>query len=465
MGGKGRSSLLLLFVVAFIALMDGMDGSIINVALPALAVAMHTDTGTIAWVTVAYFMMIAGLILVFGKIASNGAIKKVMLSGLALFTVSSVLCGISDNLAMLVGARVLQGTGAAMMGATAPMICVRYLPAERLGLGLGVITLGSSLGYSVGPAVGGFIVDAISWHWCFFINIPLALLILPVMLKAVPKDYRETRIPLDKIGSLSFFTMVAAGIYALERCSHPGEEIPSAIAFAVSVFSLALFIRTERRSANPLLHIRAFRNRRFVSVLLSFSIINLVYMGLLYLIPFHLHANLGMNSLTSGLYLLLPSAITLLLVVPLSRMSDSKGRRPFAVAACAAMTAASIIWYAAAPSGSLPLIILSLVLFGLTWALCGGAMASRVVEEISDESHEIGSSLMTEGIYIGCAAGTALYAMMFTMYSGSGSTDFADLPAEVFLGGFMFVLAVSVVLSGIALLMSAAVSEKKSFQP
>ncbi len=455
-----RSGFLLLIVIAFVTLMDGMDGSIINVALPALAVAMNTDTGTIAWVTVAYFLMIAGLILVFGRIASNGAVKKVLLYGLVLFTASSALCGVSDNLAMLITARLLQGTGAAMMGAAAPIICVKYLPPGKLAMGLGILTVGSSIGYSIGPAIGGFIVDALSWHWVFLINIPLGLIALPLILKAVPKDSGHREIPLDKVGSLTFFVMMASGIYALERCSRPEDFLYCVIATVVFAISLALFVATERRVEHPLLNLRVFRNSGFNMVLISFFLVNMIYMGIWYLIPFHMHINLGMNSFTSGLCLLLPSIVTLALVIPLSRWSDRTCRRPFAVAGCVLTVIALTIWYIAAPGGVMSAILLSLVLLGIVWALSGGVMASRVVEEISDESKEIGSSVMMEAIYIGCAVGTALYAMLFVMFTGSGNTSFSDLPPATFLDGFMFTLAVSVVLSLVATVMSAAVRDK-----
>lgn len=451
----------LLFVVAFVALIDGMDGSIINVALPAIALAMNTDTGTVAWVTVAYFMMLAGLILVFGRIASNGAIKKVLIIGLGVFTVSSFICGISDSLPMLAASRIVQGAGAAMMGAAAPMICVRYIPAKKLGLAMGVLSMGGSVGYTLGPAVGGFIVDALSWHWCFLINVPLAMAVLPIMLKVVPKDSGREKIPLDKIGSLTFFIMIVSGIYALERCCYPGEGPASAVAFIIFAVSLALFIKTESSAEHPMLHIRAFRNLRFSMVLGSFIVLNLCYVGMFYLVPFYMHIILGMTSSVTGLYLLLPSIIALICVIPLSRKSDSVGRRPFSIAACVMLTSAVTLWFIAAPLKSIPIILLALVLSGFMWALCGGAMASRIVEEISDESREIGSSLMSEGGYLGAAVGTALYAMMFVLFTGSGNTSFSDLAPEVFLSGFVFVLAASIVLGLIALFMSAAVREKK----
>lgn len=148
---------LILIAVAFAALMDGVDGSIVNIALPALADGFGTDTGTVAWITVSYFIMLAGLLLIFARIAKNGAIRKVFFFGMVIFTVASLLCGISDSFEMLLIFRMVQGVGAAMMGAAAPMACVKYLPPRKLGMGLGILTLGCSVGFAIGPAIGGLI--------------------------------------------------------------------------------------------------------------------------------------------------------------------------------------------------------------------------------------------------------------------------------------------------------------------
>ncbi len=123
-----KAELLALLAMAFGVFMDGLDSSIINIALPVIAEYFGTDTSSVAWVTVVYFMMIAGLMLTFGRIADSGHIRKIYIVGFALFSVSSLTCGLSTSLEMLVASRVVQGIGAAMLGAVAPMICVKFLP-------------------------------------------------------------------------------------------------------------------------------------------------------------------------------------------------------------------------------------------------------------------------------------------------------------------------------------------------
>jgi len=456
-----RKHILILFVIAFVALIDGMDGSIVNIALPTLAADMGTDTGTISWVTVIYFMMVAGTILLFGRIASNGAIKKVLLTGLLFFTIGSLICGMSVNLPMIFIARAIQGIGAAMMGAAAPMICVEHLPTNKLALGFGVITLGSSIGYTMGPAVGGIIIDALSWHWTFLINIPIVLLVLPIVLMAIPKDGMGAKKHLDMGGALTFLLMMFFGIYALQRFSYEGEFLISTIAAFLFVIMLVSFVYLELKKKTPLLNVRVFKNRDFIFVFFAFLIVNLVYMGILYLIPFYLDINMGMSPSLSGLYLLIPSVVTLILVIPFSKKSDVVGRRIFSIISCSMLLLAVIIWAIFSSMEEIIPLIVAFVLMGLTWATCGGAMASRIVDKTVNESREMGSSLMSEAVYIGCAVGTALYAMLFVLYTGSGNIDFVDLPPDVFLSGFMFTLIVSMVLCVVALVMSAVVRDNK----
>lgn len=459
--GIDKKHLLILFVAIFVALIDGMDGSIVNIALPTLAAEMGTDTGTISWVTVSYFMMLAGTILLFGRIANNNAVKTILILGLILFTVSSLFCGLSDSISMILISRILQGTGAAMMSAAMPMMCVRYLPANKLGLALGAMTLGCSIGYATGPALGGFIIDALSWHWVFFINIPIAIIVLPIILLAIPKDAPRIKKHIDLAGALSFLLMIVFGIYALQRFCYEGEFITSMIAAILFAVMMGAFIYLELRRKNPLLNVRVFKNRDFNFVFISFLIVNLVYMGILYLIPFYLEINLNLSSSMSGVYLLIPSIVTLIFVVPFSRKSDFIGRRIFSIISCFLLLLACVFWAIFSPYKEVIPLIIALILMGLTWATCGGAMASRIVEKTVNESREIGSSLMSEAIYIGCAVGTALYAMMFVLYTGSGNTDFKDLPPDTFLDGFVFTLIISIVLCIAALVMSAVVRDNK----
>jgi Arabinose efflux permease len=457
-----RTTMLMLVVIAFVSLIDGLDGGIVNVALPTLAKDFSTDTSTISWVTAIYFIMMAGLMIPFARIAKNGHIRKVLFVGLAIFTVSSLLCGISMNFPMLLICRAIQGMGAAMMGAAVPMLCVKFLPSCNLGLGLGVLTMGSALGFALGPALGGIITEIISWHWIFLINVPLGIIILPLVLKTLPKDPKSSKNLKDISGALLLFSTVLFGAISLERASHGSDSMLAMISAILFLTCLVLFILVELKKDDPMLNVRVFTHHKFNLVFLAFLLVCLAYMGMAYLMPFYMSNTLGFSSSESGLYLLLAPVVTLILSVPISRWSDRTGRRWFSVASCFVLLIAFVLMAMFSREKMLLPLIISLLFMGLMWALCGGPMGSRIIEEVSDESREMGSTLMNESVYLGGTIGTTLFAMLFAIGSGAGSIDFSDLPTDIFMDGFVFSMIAGAVITFIALVASLVVRDKKA---
>jgi len=213
---------LLLAAAAIGMLFDGLDSSIVNIVLPQISESFGTDTGTVSWVVMTYLLMMAGLILVFGKIAQQGFLQKIFLAGLLVFTLGSAACGLSPNFGFLLASRVFQGIGAAMIAATAPLLCVTYLPKNMLGMSLGTMAMTVSIGAVAGPAIGGFLTHYLSWYWVFLINIPIGLLLLPFALHVIPKDGPQIKQPFDFAGAALLFGMIVFEIYALERIPHLG---------------------------------------------------------------------------------------------------------------------------------------------------------------------------------------------------------------------------------------------------
>ena len=160
-----RHTILMLAAMFVATLMDGLDSSIVSVALPDIGMDLGVDTGTASWVSIIYMMVLAGLIIPFARVCANIGVRAVLTIGFALFTVSSFFCGISTTFAMLIASRAVQGVGASMLAAAGPICCTEHLPRAKLAFGLAVLTIGSSIGYALGPAVGGIIVELISWNW------------------------------------------------------------------------------------------------------------------------------------------------------------------------------------------------------------------------------------------------------------------------------------------------------------
>lgn len=456
-----KHTTLMLAVVFFATFMDGLDGSIVNVALPDIGSSFGVDTSTVSWVAITYMMVLAGTLVAFAKVATDIGVKKIMIGGLAIFTASSLICGISTSFIMLIAARAIQAVGAAMMAATGPMCCVRHLPPTKLAFGLSIVTIGASVGFAMGPAIGGAIVEFVSWHWIFLINIPLGLITIPLMIKAIPAGTEEKKpLRLDCAGTVLLLASIMLITFAIETLSHSDMRTYSILAAVFGVVLLALFVFVEKRAEDPLLELSLFRRWDFVSIFACLMMINMVFMGIMYLIPFFGEICLDLSSFVIGLFLLVSAMVTAIFGMPVAKLSDRTGRKPICVLAgvLAAISFSMYIFF----SENMPLLLLffCMVTMGLSWACVGGPMASRLVEHAGDQS-AMASSLTNEAYYVGGAIGTALVAMIFTLSSGTDGVNIDELTETAFLNGYVATAIVVTAISILIAVLSFIVKDKK----
>ena len=380
-----RGQILLLSVAAVALFLDGLDGTIVNVVLPDMAGDFGTDTSATSWVVTAYYVMMAGLILIFGKVCDAGALKRVFTLGLMVFAVGSLACGLSGTLSVMLVSRVVQGIGAAMLASSAFMVGIRYLPKSMSGFVLSVSVLGIAVGSAAGPLLGAVLAEFSSWHMVFLINVPIAAVAAVVAVRVVPSD---------------------------------------------TGFSG-----------------RGFDNKG--------AIVNMCYLGCLYLLPYYMSTVMDLDSLGIGLYLAIPAVATLLLCVWVGRTADRIGNRPFTIAASALMVASMVAYVFADADHVMPLIA-GLVLMGVMWGLGGGTISNRMLDNMPDEDRPAGASMSSFLIYLGCAAGTAMFAGLFGFGSGSSGTAIGDLDAATFLDGFALACIAGAILSAIGLMLSVS---------
>jgi len=459
------SQKLLLSAVALGVVMDGIDGSIVNVALPAMAAYFGTDTGTIAWVVITYLLMMAGLLLVFGKLAGGGRAKNLFILGFVIFTFGSASCGIAPTLDILLVARLVQGLGAAMIAAIAPLLCIRYLPKEMLGTALGVIAATASIGFAAGPAIGGILTQYLSWHWIFLVNIPIGILGILFAARVIPGDepanHRES---FDYPGAVTLFGAMATCTFTLEEVAARGLTDPVILTSGgLCLLFTALFVKRELMTPAPLLNTRIFFKWQFTAVLVSFLLINAIFMGVIYLLPFYLTLEMQFDLATSGLYLLIPPVVIALLSIPFGLWSDRYGRRGFVVAACGLIVLYSVVFAILSPGYGIFPLLAGLVLMGAAFGIAAGPASSRIIESAPEGEESTGSSLMVTAIYFGGVLGTAAYAAFFTFITSGpdGIVSFTDLDSATFLNGFHGTMAAGFVLSMIPLVLSAFPADEK----
>ena len=282
-----------------------LDVTVVNVGLPAIMSAFGIGISSAEWVITAYMITMTIMLPSAGWFADRFGNKHVYILGLVLFTLGSWLCGKASSDPFLIGARALQGVGSGIIQALGLAIVTReFKPAER-GLALGLWSMAAAASISFGPLLGGYLVDAYSWHKIFDVNVPVGL--LAVLLAAfVQKEWKDqTRSPFDWQGFAAIVLFMPLAIYALARGNSPsnpgGWSAPEVIGcFIVAGAALAWFIAAELRNPAPLLQIRLLAERNFG---ISMAVLTLFAIGMLggtYLLPLYMQRGLGYTALAAG---------------------------------------------------------------------------------------------------------------------------------------------------------------------
>jgi MFS family permease len=285
-----------------------IDGSIVNVALPTLERAYNTTFPIVQWVVLAYLLTVTTLMLSVGRVADMIGKKNIYASGFVIFTLGSVLCGLAPSVYWLVGFRVLQAVGAAMIMALGTAIITEAFPSSERGTALGISGSIVSLGIVIGPTLGGLLIQALSWHWIFFVNLPVGILGTWMALRYVPAVLPGARQRFDFIGALLLFISLLSLLLGL-----------------IFAGGLAVFIRTELRQDQPMIDLRLFQNRTFSTNLTTAVLVFVCIAGTFILMPFYLENVLGYDFRQIGLMLAVVP-VMLGISAPLSGMiSDRVG--------------------------------------------------------------------------------------------------------------------------------------------
>lgn len=259
---------MILFSIAFATFMVNADSYIVNISLPTIAGYFKSDTEAVSWVVMSYQLTVTALLLVFGTLGDRLGIRRLFLGGYLVFTFSSLLCGLSPTLGVLVASRALQGVGASVLYALTPAMVPRYLPPEQRGPAFGALATAAALGISVGTPLGGLITGLLSWHWAFLINIPIGIVAVVVARHVLPADPpANTGLalpPFDYAGAILSAVALTSLIYAFSKLNSLGlVSLQVGGAGLLFLTTLMLFILQERRTAHPLLDYSLFRNPAF----------------------------------------------------------------------------------------------------------------------------------------------------------------------------------------------------------
>src|SRR4051794_3945584 len=325
--GLDRDLMMVAWVVVLGAIMSILDVTVVNVAINTLAREFETTLPTIQWVATGYTLALATVIPLTGWAADRFGTKRLYLMSISLFVSGSVLSGLAWSASSLIFFRVLQGFGGGMLMPLGMTILTRAAGPQRVGRVMAVIGVPMLLGPIFGPILGGWLVDDFSWHWIFFINVPIGAVALVLSLRILPRDVPEPNERLDYLGLALLSPSLAAIIFGLAKSSEAGgfaapEVVIPVIAGAIL---LAVFVWHALRSTHPLIDLRLFANRVFAASSGTLVLMIIAVFGGMLLIPLYLQAVRGESAFDTGL-LLAPQGFGAMISMPIAgRLTDKTG--------------------------------------------------------------------------------------------------------------------------------------------
>ncbi len=408
-----------LAIVSTALFMGVLDNLVVTVALPSIRHSLGASIQSLEWTVNAYVLAYAVLLLTGAALGDRFGRKRIFLGGLALFTAASAAAALAPSTSALVAARALQGAGAAIVTPLTLTLLAAAFPDERRGLALGVWSGVSGIAVALGPLVGGSVIVATSWHWIFWINVPIGLALLPLAARQLAESHGpSSRLDLRGLGlaSLGLFGVV----FGLVRSQSLGWSSPAVYGSLVAgVALLAGFIAWERRVAQPMLPMRFFARR-------SFAVTNVVsltmYFGMfgsIFFLSQYMQAVLGYTPLQAGLRMLVWTGATMV-VAPLAGVfSERYGSRPFMIAGLSSQ-ALGLAWLATviSPHTTYASMLAPFVLAGAGMALVFAPSANAVLSSVRDDEAGQASGANNAIREVGGVLGVAVLATVFT---GTGS--------------------------------------------
>ncbi len=393
------------------AYMSTLDASIVNISLPTIVRSLNTDLTEVAWVVVAYLIVITGCLLLMGRLSDLFGQKQIYLLGFLTFTVGSAFCGFSPTIYFLIGSRMLQGLGASALMANGSAILTTAYPEEERGKALGILGSVISAGFLTGPILGGFLVEHLGWRSVFFINVPIGAIGIYLSSKALESNLSTDKARLDLLGGILIFLVLAFLLLSLDRMAQ-GSGPFLWVWFFLLLLCLGLFILVELRSPDPLVDLKLFRRRLFTSSLgasfLSF------WMGAAhtFVMPFFLQDILEFSPAKAGMFIF-PVGLTVMVTAPLGgRFSDRIGVRIPATIGLA-LSALTVFSFALLKPGANDLDILwRQVILGLGISFFNPANNSAIIGSLPREKVGLASSFLALSRNLGMVIGVAFAEMV-----------------------------------------------------
>ena len=445
-----RRRLLVLVICCSSLFIVGLDGTIVNVALPVIGRDLHASVAGLQWTIDGYILVLASLLMLAGATADRVGRRRVFQIGLAVFTAGSGLCSLAPSLGWLIAFRMVQAIGGSMLNPVAMSIITNTF-TDRAERARAIGIWGSAWGLSMafGPVLGGLLVDSVGWRGVFWVNIPVGIAAIMLTGRFVPESKAPRPRRPDPVGQALIVVMLGSLTYAIIEGPGLGWHAPAILAlFAVAAVSLAVFAAYGARRTEPVLDPRFFRSAPFAgSVLTAISAIAATG-GFLFLATLYLQDVRGMSALYAGLHMLPMATVMAFGAVLSSRILARRGARLPMLAAGVGLAAGSVLLSRLTVSSSTAQIIIAFVVFGIgagmvnapiTYAAVSGMPVTQagVASGIASTSRQIGQSL---GVAVtGSILAASLHGPLRTGFVPASHADWLLLAA---CGGAIMLLGV-----------------------
>jgi EmrB/QacA subfamily drug resistance transporter len=399
-----------LFAVSFGLFMIMLDNTVVNVALPSMQKALHIGSSELEWVVVGYALSFATFMLTGGKLADLYGRRLLFVVGLAIFTGASLACGLAPSAGFLIGARVVQGVGAAIMNpATLGIIAATFPPRQR-GTAIGIWAGTSAMALAIGPLVGGVLAEKANWSWIFFINVPVGVVAVAMAFWAIDES-RDTSHEqrLDLPGLLTSAIGLFALTYALIEAHVYGWTSGRILGlFGLAVLALAVFAALELRQRLPMLDVALFRNPTFAGANVAMLLVTLAMFGIFFYNSLFIQNVLGYSAIQTGA-IFLPMTVLIILIAPRAgALTDRVGAR-WLIGGGLALVSISLVLFAQLDQASdfwniLPGLLTGGTGMGLTMT----PVTAAAMGAVSVDKAGVGSAVLNSMRQVGGSLGIAI---------------------------------------------------------
>jgi EmrB/QacA subfamily drug resistance transporter len=423
---------LTLAIVGAAFFMTVLDVAIVNVAIPSIQIDLHINEQTVQWVITAYAITFGGFLLLGGRMADLLGRKLIFLVGLGVFTAASLVCGFANSSGVLIGARAVQGLGAAIISPAAlSIVTTTFREGAERNKALGIWGALGGSGAAAGVLFGGILTKYLGWEWIFWVNIPVGVLVFALAVALVPESKADLgHHRFDAAGAVTVTGGLALLVYAISKAPDVGWGSARTILLLIlSIAILGVFALIEIRSRSPLMPFRIFRLRTLTAANVVGFLLGAVIFANFFVLTLYVQQVLGWSALRTGVTFLATAGTTVIWAGVAQALTTRLGPRPVIVTGMLVL-AAALGWYTQIPVDGhyWPDLLPAYIIFAL--GLAFAFVPVSIAAFLQVEAHEAGlaSGLLNTSQQIGGAIGVAVAATIFTSQAKSQQAAGATIP-------------------------------------